>query len=70
MYYKKYTQDSKAVDLQVFSNFKIADEANKTEGWDKANTAKITVTAYAIQADGFNTAIEAWPHVKDVAPTT
>lgn len=44
------------VNYPVFGSFKIADKANTS---DYAN-AKITVTAYAVQADGFDTANAAW----------
>lgn len=67
VYYKAY-EGSAATDLEVFSEFKIADTVEDWTGIS-ANT-KITVTAYAIQKDGFDTAAEAWPHVRDVAPTT
>lgn len=48
-------------DIKVFENFKIKGDA------DVANFANktITVEAYAIQADGFDTAAKAW----DAAPT-
>ena len=38
------------------------DEANKTEGWDNVKPAetKVTVTAYAVQKDGFDSASAAW----------
>ena len=39
---------------------KIADKANETEGWSDINQKTITVTAYAIQADGFENAAAAW----------
>lgn len=68
VYYKEYTQNNeKDTDMVVFSNFKIADEANKTTGWSNLNTAKVTVTAYAIQADGFDEAIDAWSTVQTAA---
>lgn len=47
-------------DLAVFGSFKIADSANTIDGWDNANNAAITVTACAVQADGFNTAADAY----------
>lgn len=40
----------------VFKNFKIAGDAATSAYAD----AKITVTAYAVQADGFKTAADAW----------
>ena len=69
VYWKSYTKgDTANANLVVFENFKIADDANGTDGWDEItavegneNTgAKITVTAYAVQQEGFATAEEAW----------
>ena len=62
VYYKKYTNDTDAVDLDVFKNFKIADNANTMTGWSSisADTTKVTVNAYAIQADGFANVEAAW----------
>ena len=60
VYYKKYTKSTAGSDLVVFSKFKIADKANETEGWSDINQKTITVTAYAIQADGFENAAAAW----------
>lgn len=58
IYYKKYTASATAVkDLTVFSSFKISDNVTT---WGNAASAKITVTAYAVQADGFTTAKAAW----------
>lgn len=58
IYYKKYTASATAEkDLTVFSNFKISDNVTT---WGNAADAKITVTAYAVQADGFTTAKAAW----------
>lgn len=59
VYYKAYTKSTTGADLVVFSNFKIADEANKVDGWADLN-AKVTVTGYAVQKDGFDTALAAW----------
>ena len=63
VYYKTYDQSTTVTNLPVFGNFKIADEANKVENWSSLNNAKVTVTAYAIQKDGFNTAAAAWAEV-------
>lgn len=63
VYYMEYTKDTtKDSDLKVFESFKIADEANKTEGWDNVTPAenKVTVIAYAVQKDGFDSASAAW----------
>lgn len=62
VYYKQYTKTQASKDFVVFNNFKIADSANQVNGWTgiTPNTTKIVVTAYAIQADGFDTAADAW----------
>lgn len=62
VYYKNYTKDTtKNSDLKVFESFKIADEANKISGWGNALAeTKVTVTAYAVQKDGFDSASAAW----------
>ena len=44
------------VDVPVFGSFTIDGEANTAD----YASAKITVTAYAVQADGFNDAADAW----------
>lgn len=43
-------------DVPVFGNFTIKGDADVS----KYENAKITVTAYAVQADGFDTAAAAW----------
>ena len=62
VYYKEVpanTTDS-AIDYPVFDSFKLADDANiADEQADYAN-AKITITAYAVQADGMEDAADAW----------
>lgn len=60
VYYKAYDKDTVANDLLVFSKFKIADEADDVEGWGEFTDTKVTVTAYAVQKDGFATAAAAW----------
>ena len=67
VYYRSYTNGENAQkSFIVFSNFKIADSANDAEAtktsWNAvtAENTKITVTAYAIQADGFADAAAAW----------
>ena len=62
VYYKQYNKETTAVDLAVFEGFKIADDANNVTGWSNisATTTKVTVTAYAVQADGFANANAAW----------
>ena len=60
VYCKSYTSQSAVEDVPVFGNFQIADGAQDTEGWANAKDATITITAYAVQADGFDTALAAW----------
>lgn len=65
VYYKEYSKDAdKNVDLVVFRNFTIAEGAESVSGWDTATNANITITAYAIQKDGFNDAKAAWTAAK------
>lgn len=54
--YAYRTTVTAGADIKVFESFKIADNADVAayEG------AKINVTAYAVQADGFETAAAAW----------
>ena len=59
VYYKSYAQNAAGADLVVFKNFKVSDTANTVDGWANI-TEKVIVNAYAIQADGFETAEEAW----------
>lgn len=58
VYYKKVDANTTAaaIDYPVFSTFKISGTADVTGYKD----ATIKVNAYAIQADGFNTASAAW----------
>ena len=62
VYYKEYTSANAQEDLEVFKNFKIADTAGSSTEWKNFNaeTTKVTVTAYAVQRDGFSTAKDAW----------
>ena len=69
VYYKLYTKDEKNTvadrTMVVFSNFKISGTANNVDGWSaitNEGTAPtvVTVTAYAIQKDGFADAAAAW----------
>ena len=49
----------KATDIPVFETFKIKGDVNNTTLAEYADK-KITVTAYAVQKDGFDTAVAAW----------
>lgn len=61
VYYKNYVKSAAITDLPVFGNFTIADHANDTDGWNSISAdTKVTVTAYAVQHDGFASAAEAW----------
>lgn len=62
VYYKEYNSNTAQVDMEVFKNFKIADNANDADTWNgiTAENTKITVTAYAVQKDGFANAKAAW----------
>ena len=61
VYYKTYTKGEAIKDFPVFESFTIADNANTVAGWnDISAETNVTVTAYAVQMSGFNTAIEAW----------
>lgn len=62
VYYKEYTMNSQVTDFAVFSNFKIATDANTVAGWESItpDSTKINVTAYAVQMKGFDSAAEAW----------
>ena len=62
VYYKAYDKSAAGADLVVFGSFKMADNANEVTGWGSisAETTKVTVTAYAVQKDGFDTAKAAW----------
>ena len=59
VYYREYAKSSAGSDFAVFGTFKIADNANDAESWGSYD-AKVTVTAYAVQKDGFDTASDAW----------
>ena len=61
VYYKTYTKSTTATDLRVFDSFTIADHANATDSWNNISAAtKVTVTAYAVQQDGFASVDAAW----------
>ena len=71
VYYQEYNKDQADRELEVFANFKIADNANTLKNgdtviWDTitdTNKINVNVTAYAIQRDGFATAAAAWAEV-------
>lgn len=60
VYYKEYTKNAtQQQDFVVFKSFKVADTVTDTDlaKYEKAN---ITITAYAVQQDGFTGAADAW----------
>ena len=59
VYYKEYSSSTAATDLVVFETFNVKGDADVAQ---YAN-AKIDVTAYAIQKDGFTTPAAAWAEV-------
>lgn len=70
VYYKEVNATDVAVDYPVFAGFKVRDDAAVEafapivsigpNGENVDVPRKVTVTAYAIQADGFETAAAAW----------
>ena len=61
VYYKEYEEGQDDKDLEVFQEFKLADNAESVDGWDSINgNTTITVTGYAVQKAGLNTVLEAW----------
>lgn len=61
VYYKAYTKSAGITDLPVFSSFTIADNANAADSWNNFSAeTKVTVTAYAVQQDGFVSVDQAW----------
>lgn len=62
VYYMSVTKSNDAQTFVVFENFTIADNADGVNGWSAVTAANtnITVTAYAIQADGMANAADAW----------
>lgn len=59
VYYQEYTKKTADEDFVVFESFTVKDGATETE-LEKYQTASITITAYAVQQDGFADAKEAW----------
>ena len=61
VYYKTYTKSAESTDLPVFGHFTIADHADAADGWNNFSAeTNVTVTAYAVQQDGFASAAAAW----------
>ena len=69
VYYKTYTKSAEITNLPVFGHFTIADHANDTDGWNNFSAeTKVTVTAYAVQQDGFASAAAAWGETFGATP--
>lgn len=61
VYYKAYTKSAEITNLPVFGNFTIANHADAADSWNNFSAeTKVTVTAYAVQQDGFASAAAAW----------
>lgn len=62
VYYKSHGKAVSETNYVVFDGFTIDDNAQNVAGWKDitAATTKVTVTAYAVQKDGFTTAKAAW----------
>lgn len=58
VYFMKVEATTQAKDYPVFGTFTIADNANTLDAW--ASVSNVTITAYAVQAAGFDTAAAAW----------
>lgn len=63
VYYQKYTKQTAAKDFVVFNSFTVKNDISETDLEDYA-TASITITAYAVQQDGFANAKAAWDAAK------
>lgn len=69
VYYKTYTKSAEITNLPVFGHFTIADRANAADGWNNFSAeTKVTVTAYAVQQDGFASAAAAWGETFGATP--
>ena len=61
VYYKAYTKSAEITNLPVFGNFTIANHADAADSWNNFSAeTNVTVTAYAVQQDGFASAAAAW----------
>lgn len=62
VYYRSHVKVASETDYVVFERFTIDGNAQEVTGWKNitAETTKVTVTAYAVQKDGFTTAKAAW----------
>lgn len=63
VYYQKYTKQEAAKDFVVFNSFTVKDDISEM-GLETYKDASITITAYAVQQDGFANAKAAWDAAK------
>lgn len=61
IYYKNVSATNIDIDYPVFTSFQIDGEADV----QRYANSNITITAYAIQADGFSTAVDAFAKLND-----
>lgn len=59
VYYQKYTKQNTDKDFVVFNSFTVKNDIIEST-LETYQTASITITAYAVQQDGFADAKEAW----------
>lgn len=59
VYYQKYTKQEAAKDFIVFESFTVKNDVSETT-LETYKEASITITAYAVQQDGFTGAKDAW----------
>ena len=63
VYYQEYTKQEAAKDFVVFNSFTVKNDISETD-LETYKDASITITAYAVQQDGFDTAQAAWTAAK------
>jgi len=63
VYYQEYTKQEAAKDFVVFNSFTVKNDISETD-LETYKDASITITAYAVQQDGFDTAKAAWTAAK------
>ena len=69
VYYKTYTKSAEITNLPVFGNFTIANHADAADSWNNFSAeTNVTVTAYAVQQDGFASAAAAWGETFGATP--
>lgn len=63
VYYRAYDKTSSDKDFVVFNSFTVKNDISETD-LETYKDASITITAYAVQQDGFDTAKAAWTAAK------